>query len=311
MTKVAIVCIVSALVCGCTSTQQVSLPRWEAPLNRSHPLAGSVWNVAEGRSVSPVDLLQVLSQADYALLGEKHDNPDHHLLQAYVLRQLRERGALASVSFEMLDSSQQDSLASVTAAVLQSPDALKVHLQWDEAGWNWEYYGPMLYELLQKEVAVRIGNISSDEMMAIYGGEAREAIKDVLSQEQLQRLEQEIDESHCGMLPASQFASMLRVQQSRDAQMAASLESGAQTGAGVNVLVAGNFHARRDLGVPNYILGKSNLISLAFIELSEESNDPLEYVEALQPGSPYDYLWFTPAVEAQDYCADLRADAAA
>ncbi len=309
MSKSAIVVIVSAFLVSCGNIPAVPLPDWQAPLGRSHPLVGSIWDVNQERYLNPQELLRVLSSADYVLLGEKHDNPDHHLLQAYVLRQLRESSALASVSFEMLDSSQADALATIAPAVLQTSDALKAHLHWDEEGWSWDFYGPMLYELLRHEVLVQTANISSSEMMLIYAGKDSEAIQGVLNQEQLQRLEREIDESHCGMLPASQFASMMRVQRTRDAQMAESLERGANAKQGVNVLVAGNFHARRDLGVANYLADTKNLISLSFIELRDEASEPRDYVEALQPGSPYDYLWFTPAVASQDYCAGLRDSA--
>jgi uncharacterized iron-regulated protein len=102
---------------------------------------------------------------------------------------------------------------------------------------------------------------------------------------------------------------MVRVQRSRDAQMAASLTSGESANRGVNVLIAGNFHSRRDLGVPNYIADSEALVSVALVELSDDSRDPRDYVADLGPGLSYDYLWFTPAVETQDYCAQLRADA--
>ena len=310
MWKTTLYCLLGGVLSACASVPRNTLPSWEAPLNQEHPLAGVIWDVRNERVLTEQALLLLLSQASYVLLGEKHDNPDHHRLQAYVLGQLTQNVTLASVSFEMLDSSQEERLRSVSNETLRSMESLKTHLQWDEQGWDWDYYGPMILQLLQDGIQVNVGNISSDEMMSIYGDENIDAIKGVLSADQLQRLEQEIDESHCGMLPQSQFAAMVRVQQSRDAKMAASLQRGAAQKEGVNVLVAGNFHARHDLGVPNYIAQRDVLLSLSFIELDEGATQPQQYVEALQPGSPYDYLWFTPAVHTQDYCAQLRANEA-
>jgi len=310
MLRAFLLCLtMSVFLVGCVSLPRSSSHNWKAPLNQSHALVGSVWDVREARPVTEAELLQTLSHSQYVLLGEKHDNPDHHQLQAFVLQKLRDQGALSSVSFEMLDNSQRDALLSVTPEVLSSMDALKSHLSWDDDGWSWDYYGPMLYEALQAGELVQAANISSDELMAIYSGEESDAIKGRLRDAQLQRLEQEIDESHCGMLPQSQFAAMIRVQRSRDAQMAASLRNGASKGQGVQALIAGNFHARRDLGVPNYIEEGGDLVSLSFIELSAESTSPSDYVEALGADQPYDYLWFTPSVEPQDYCAQLRAGA--
>lgn len=126
----------------------------------------------------------------------------------------------------------------------------------------------------------------------------------------MQRLHQEIDESHCGMLPESQFAAMVAVQQARDAAMAQSLRGDAASASGVRVLIAGNFHARRDLGVPNYIgAEQGELISVAFLEVSKESVQAREYLESFSAAMPYDYVWFTPALAAQDYCASLRSGA--
>lgn len=307
MLKAALLCVsISVFVQGCASVAPDG-KHWEAPLNQNHELVGAVWDVRNSRLVTVPALLQSLSQAQYAILGEKHDNPDHHHLQAFVLQQLRNEGSLSSVSFEMLDSSQSEALFSVSPSALSSMAALKAHLNWDEDGWDWNYYGPMLYESLRAGELVLAANINSDELMAIYGGAESEAIKGLLDEAKMRRLEQEIDESHCGLLPQSQFAAMIRVQRSRDAQMATSLQNGAREGQGVQVLIAGNFHARRDLGVPNYLPQGASLVSLSFIELGEQSTDPLDYVEALGAEQVYDYLWFTPSMEPQDYCAELRA----
>ena len=52
---------------------------------------------------------------------------------------------------------------------------------------------------------------------------------------------------------------MVRVQQARDYSMAQSMA--APDDSEIAVLVAGNYHARQDLGVPNYLLAKHNNLS--------------------------------------------------
>jgi uncharacterized iron-regulated protein len=65
---------------------------------------------------------------------------------------------------------------------------------------------------------------------------------------------------------------MVRVQQARDYSMAQSMA--APDDSEIAVLVAGNYHARQDLGVPNYLLAKHNnlsrddIVSIAFMEVS-------------------------------------------
>lgn len=243
------------------------------------------------------------------ILGEKHDNPDHHALQLHLLRRLAEDSALGSVSFEMLDSGQAAALSGLVGRPAPAENVLRKRLQWDEEGWDWSFYGPLLREALNAGVPLRTANISRDEMMGVYGGELDAATQARLNETQRQRLEQDIDESHCGMLPQSQFAAMVRVQQARDAVMAQSLQSDSGA-AGVHVLIAGNFHARRDLGAPNYLSVDSGpLLSLAFLEVQADLLQVQDYLESFSSTLPYDYVWFTPAVAAQDYCAGLRADA--
>lgn len=288
---------------------------WRSPLYRDHPLVGSLWRIKDGQQIDEAVLIQALSESAFLILGEKHDNADHHALQLHLLKRLLDASSLATVSFEMLDSSQEEPLRAVSDGKVLSDAALRTQLQWDEEGWNWSFYGPLLQEALRAGVPVKTANISRDRMMEVYGGELDPAVETRLNALQRQRLEQDIDESHCGMLPQSQFAAMVRVQQARDFRMAQSLQSADEL-AGVHVLIAGNFHARRDLGVPNYLMsdaeGKHNrLLSVAFLEVHPDALSVQEYLDSFSSTLPYDYVWFTPAVATEDYCASLRGNAAA
>jgi uncharacterized iron-regulated protein len=301
--------MLALLFSACSALPRAPYGPWQAPLYRHHPLVGTVWSTHEQQSVAPEQLLQRLGGARFVILGEKHDNPDHHSLQRYVLLQLTANATLERVSFEMLDSSQQPALDSLTPASISVRETLRSALAWDAQGWNWSFYGPLIQDSLLAGVAVRSANISSDEMMTVYAAEANIATDGKLDDSQMQRLHQEIDESHCGMLPESQFPAMVRVQQARDAAMAQSMSGAIEKTSGVRVLIAGNFHARRDLGVPNYIEPEQGeLISVAFIEVSPNSDQAQEYLESFSGTMPYDYVWFTPALAAQDYCASLRSD---
>lgn len=295
---------------ACSAVPQAPFGEWEAPMFRQHPLVGTVWSTHDEKSISPELLLQRLSEARFVILGEKHDNPDHHSLQRYVLLQIAARTNLDSVSFEMLDSSQQIAVDSLTPALISSREELRNALSWDEQGWDWAFYGPIIQDSLLSGAAVRSANISNEEMMAVYAAQTDSATEGILGDAQVQRLHKEIDESHCGMLPESQFPAMVAVQQARDAAMAQSLLSDRNGVNGVRVLLAGNFHARRDLGVPNYVgPERGELITVTFLEVSPESDQAQEYLESFSATTPYDYLWFTPALPAQDYCASLRSGA--
>lgn len=309
MTRVVVLPLLLVLtLSGCSTLPQAPFGDWVSPMYRQHALVGTVWSAREAQSISPELLLQRLSEANFVILGEKHDNPDHHSLQRYVLSQMAAHTTIDSVSFEMLDSSQQIAVDSLTSANISSLDELGNALGWDEQGWDWAFYGPIIQDSLLSGAVVRSANISSDEMMAVYADQSYGAAEGILDEAQVQRLHQEIDESHCGMLPESQFPAMVAVQQARDAAMAQSLVSDGVGFNGVRVLLAGNFHARRDLGVPNYVGPEhGELITVAFIEVSPESDQAREYLESFSATTPYDYVWFTPALPAQDYCASLSS----
>ena len=62
-----------------------------------------IWSLAEGRRVDGRVLDGGLHAARYRLLGEVHDNPDHHEIQLTLLRSLAEAGLKPAVAFEQFD----------------------------------------------------------------------------------------------------------------------------------------------------------------------------------------------------------------
>ena len=75
---------------------------WQSPHFRDHPLVGRLYAPMDARFLSEADALDRLAEARYVLLGEKHDNPDHHRLQARFVEGLIERGRRPAVAFEMI-----------------------------------------------------------------------------------------------------------------------------------------------------------------------------------------------------------------
>ena len=76
-------------------------PPWSSEHLRDHSLAGRIYQPASGRFVSPSALIAALGRADIVLLGEKHDNADHHRLQDWVLRALIAKGRRPAVASAM------------------------------------------------------------------------------------------------------------------------------------------------------------------------------------------------------------------
>ena len=55
----------------------------------AHPLVGQIYRVADGGLVSETELIEAAAAADFVLIGERHDNRDHHRLQARIVRSLQ------------------------------------------------------------------------------------------------------------------------------------------------------------------------------------------------------------------------------
>lgn len=285
-------------------------PDWRAPRLQDHPLTGVIHDVRHDRSISPAALRRRLGLADVALLGEKHDNPDHHAQRGLLLEDLLDEGQVSLVSMEMLTTDQQARVDRLTPGMAREDARLNEALAW-ESGWHWPFYRPVLQAVLsRRDVRLRAGNIDTSAVMEIYQGELPEAVAQALDESRMQRLHDDIRESHCGQLPDDQIPAMVRIQQARDQAMADSLQPPGAGQGGLRVLLAGNYHIRRDVGVPAYLPGEADVVTVAFLEVDEEKREPADYLPAGADGAlpAWDYLWFTPATDEdeEDYCAGLQ-----
>src|SRR4029434_493310 len=82
---------------GCGRTAKVE---WESPVEREHPLVGKVWDVSANTTISESTLNDRLAGSRFVMLGERHDNPDHHALQAKLVRALVETGPHPAVGVD-------------------------------------------------------------------------------------------------------------------------------------------------------------------------------------------------------------------
>lgn len=271
--------------------QPAAVAAWQSSEGLTHAELGHIIDLASGQAISPEQLVQRLAGAPRVLVGEKHDNPDHHTLQLWLLRALQGQRVQGSLLLEMLQPEQQALVDKVQGQPL--PADLPKALAWQE-GWDWQLYGPIVREALQQRVPLLAANLSPGEMRQAYRQPASltgarsdaPAVKAAL-------LEQ-VRAGHCGMLPESQLPAMLAVQQQRDRRMAERLLSAPQPA----LLFAGAYHVRKDLGIPLHLAdlgasGESKVLLLA------------EVGEQVEPGEA-DYVWYTAATPAQDYCAQFR-----
>jgi len=282
-------CLMLALG-GCQASLP-PLPAWQSSEGRTHGELGHIIDLASGQAISPEQLVQRLAGTPRVLVGEKHDNPDHHALQLWLLRALQGQRVQGSLLLEMLQPEQQALVDKVQGQPL--PADLPKALAWQE-GWDWQLYGPIVREALQQRVPLLAANLSPGEMRQAYRQPASLTGARSNAPAVKAALLGQVRAGHCGMLPESQLPAMLAVQQQRDRRMAERLLSAPQPA----LLFAGAYHVRKDLGIPLHLAdlgasGESKVLLLA------------EVGEQVEPGEA-DYVWYTAATPERDYCAQFR-----
>lgn len=305
----------AVLLISATAATALEFPDWSSEHYRDHPLVGSVWR-GDGTETRLDTVVRAAREADFVLIGETHPNPDHHVLQADIIRTLRDDGRRPAVVFEMIPAGLQSVL---DAHVREHPgDAagLGARLDWEARGWPaWQIYQPIAEAALGGGLPMKAGDLDRDLIKRI-GGQGVAALKPGqsarlgLDRPLAADLETELlaalRESHCNLLPEAMLAPMLTVQRARDGALAAAMIEAGGDGA---VLIAGAGHVRSDWAVPA-ILGdmapNTRTVSIALIEVEQGLDTFADYVaESENPLAPYDFVIFTPRSEVTDHCAEL------
>jgi uncharacterized iron-regulated protein len=256
-----------------------------------------------------------MAQARFLLLGERHDNPDHHQLQARALSAVVRTGRRPAVVLEMLETGIQEVVDRYRASPHATSAGFGAAVGWQETSWpRYVEYQPIFDVAFGAGLRLVAGNLPHESARALVK-QGPSALPEAKRQEL--RLDQafpaeldaplieELRASHCGHLPETLLAPMALAQHARDAQMARAL-LGAPTEKAV--LIAGTGHVRRDRGVPRYLAldaPDAPVVSVALVEVPAGQTDPASYVGRAAP-PPYDYLWFTPRLTDEDPCVAFK-----
>src|SRR6266545_968981 len=248
---------------GCGKGSQIA---WESPVERGHPLVGRIWDVKAGTVISEETLLSRLGGSRFVILGERHDNPDHHALQAKLVRALIGAGRRPAVGFEMLSTDDAPALARYLARSPKDAAGLGDAVNWTRSGWpEWRFYQPIAQAALDGNLLIVATNLSRPATEAVRRNGLPGLGPALATQLRLgepapetrSAMALEIRESHCGQAPESMLDRMVDIQWARDARMAAGR--------------AGDY-------APRF------------------ASDAL----------PFDYVWFTPKIDDVDPCEKFK-----
>jgi len=306
----------SAAVAGAgqPNAPRAAAEAWLTKLDRDNALVGKIWDVKASAFVDVSALVKNLAAARFVLLGERHDNPDHHRLQARVIEQLVRVGRRPAVVLEMLEVAQQGVVDQYVARPDASAAGFGAALAWEHTSWPpFAEYQPIFEAAFLHKLPIFAGNLAHADAKALVkqgpGALPAERVSELRLADAFPApleasLLDELRGSHCGQLPETLLAPMALAQRARDAQMAKVLATaGARDGA---VLIAGGGHARLDRGVPYHLALTTpgvTVQSIVWREVQHGEAQPQAYVAE---EGPFDYVWFTPRGSDEDPCAGFR-----
>jgi uncharacterized iron-regulated protein len=281
---------------------------------QGHPLAVKIWSTREQRFIDQSELVKRLAGNDYILLGETHDNSDHHKYESWVIDQLAAQKINAGVAFEMIDMQQGKQLKKTKITSASQLISLL-----GKTGWQYDtYYRPVFDSVFQAGFPFFPANIGRNQLMTMLSN-GKEQLPAKMQQQldanpltakQKADMEEEISKSHCGMSTPEMTDAMILGQHIRDATMSDSLFEHKHQGLETMVLVAGSGHVRKDRGVPHYLRNKdknAKILTLAWLEVYKDANNVKDYAEYWGDAQlPFDYVWFTPQAERPDPCEEMR-----
>ena len=307
-------------------SQAAAPPEFSAPYGLKHPLMGAIVQPAGHRlqtsgagsaRLSPEQLIQALLHTDVILLGEKHDNPNHHALQTWVLRQVIQAGRRPGVVFEMMTEDQQSVVERYGQQQPQDATLLGKALAWESSGWSaWTQYQPLADLAVRHVLPIIAGNLDQEltkniqrfAFLAIPGTRReRLGLNTPMTEDLFTIMQQDMKPTHCQELSDLQLLRMVLVQHARDAVMAEHLtRTLSRPDTDGAVLIAGSWHARTDYGVPAHVrrmAPDATVHSLAFIEVDEHILDVAGYAQGFgEETVPFDFIWFTPRVSNAEVC---------
>jgi len=295
-----------ALAAGLAACVADGLGPFRAPRHAEHPLVGAIWSRTADAPVA-IDALEArVRAARFVLLGEVHDHPDHHRLQARLLRAAAGGEPAPAVVFEMLDPTQQDAIDAFLAGGGRDPDAFAARVDWAGSGWpDFALYRPLFAAALESGLPLVAAGLSRGDRLAADAPERTAGFgldEPLPPDERAARLD-ELFVGHCELVPREALGPMVAAQRARDARMALALLRAAERH-GRAVLVAGNGHVRR--GDVPALLARAGVARGEIVSVGQLEVDPERPTVAETAADRFDFTVFTPAAEREDPCDALR-----
>ncbi|MGY0195656.1 ChaN family lipoprotein [Leptothrix sp. BB-4] len=273
-------------------------------MTRLAALAAPLFALLLGACATPPSTLNLdPAESRIWLVGEVHDNAAQHAMRLKALDALLARGERPALLMEQLDLDRQGEIDRLRSGGTAEQVADRIAaLDGPMSGWDWDFYRPYIERAVSHGLPLVAVNVSRDaarrvirEGLAAQGFDA--AVPEPLLAEQARLIEA----SHCGMVDAPMARRMAAAQIARDQAMARAVTAAAEATPRMVVLLAGNGHVRRDLGVPRWLAPALSAQTRVVGLVEAGGDDP--------PGpagmAPYDRRIETPRQPREDPCAGM------
>ena len=251
---------------------------------------------------SPDAIAQTMQGHPVVLLGEVHDNAAQHALRVAALRQLLATGARPAIAFEQFDRERQPDIDRAR----RDADYLIAQAK-GSSSWHWEFYRPFVALALEYDLPIVAANLSRADAMrvAVNGWLAvfdpqtvRELKLDALPAELRREQEAAIASGHCNRLSPEEVQAMARAQIARDIVIGQSIRPYLARGV---VLLAGNGHVRRDIGVLMWLPAdtRRSAVSIGILERRDDG------AVVSDSGADFDAYVVTESAERPDPCLEI------
>lgn len=219
------------------------------------------------------------------LLGEVHDNAEGHARRTEWLAAALADGWRPALALEQFDREQQPSLEAARRRCGRDA-ACVIAAVGEPAGWTWSYYEPVIALALRYRLPLLAANLSREQARTmIHGQQPYPAPVLAVDAGWRQQMAAVIAKAHCDLLPAELTRRMALAQLARDLAMAEVIRAAAPRDV---VLLAGNGHVRRDIGVPRWLSTPVEVVG---------------FVEQAEPAARFDQQVRVPPASRQDPCA--------
>lgn len=234
-----------------------------------------------------------MRQTDVVIIGEFHDNTEHHTRQAELLQTIR----ATAVVYEMLTPLEAEALSDVERDTESMAGAV--------AGFHWSNIADYASVLANSTKIVGAALPRNDVReafdqgaAAVFGiGAERFGLTQALKGSELETRKQMQFRAHCEAMPLSMMGGMVEAQRLRDAVFAKTVLEAMDAHGGPVVLITGNGHARKDWGVPAALAAARPNTTVLSIGQGEEGE---------APSGTYDRVFYSAPAERGDPCAAFR-----